>query len=86
MPDVMEWGVVEDCGEFLFVFRRGTILFLPGPPNGELVETEHIHDANLGYDGSEEFRALELAGGDEEATVASSGDGELVRGCVLISY
>ena len=86
MLDVMERGIVEDCSEFLFVFRGGTVLFFPGPADGELVETEHVHDANLGDDGSKEVRSLELAGGNEKASVASSGDGELVWGCVLIGY
>ena len=31
----------------VFVFRRGAVLVLPGPADGELVEAEHVHDAYL---------------------------------------
>ena len=55
----------------------GAVVVGPGPADGELVEAEHVHDADGGQGGAEEVGALGHAGADEQAAVAAAADGEL---------
>ena len=65
----------EEFGE---VFGRAVVGF-PGFADGELVEPEHIHDADGREGDAEEVGALVDASTDEESAVRAALDGEARR-------
>ena len=64
-------------------FGRSVIVH-PEAAGGELVETQHVHDADGGQTGAEQVRPLRHGGADEQTAVAAALDGELVRPRVLV--
>jgi hypothetical protein len=83
--EIMEWGVSEQMGKILAIFRRA-ILGCPGPTNGEFVEAEHVHDTAGRECGGEEAGALSHAGADQETAVATAADGEGGVTGVVVEY
>ena len=69
-------GAVGAEGFEVFGFVWAAVFVLPGPADGELVEAEHVQDANGGCGGGEEVGALVGDGGDEESAVAAAFDDE----------
>ena len=57
-------------------FIGAAVFLLPGPADGELVEAQHVHDADLRDGAGEEVGALIDHGADQQPAIAATHQGE----------
>ena len=79
----MERAVLDERIEITFGFAAAVIAF-PGPADGEFVEAQHVHDADMRQTHTEKLRSLGHACTHKKPAVAAAADGELGGGSVLV--
>src|SRR6187399_1501236 len=65
----------EEILELLRIVRR-TVIRNPRSSNRELVESQHVHDADGGNCSAKQFRTLRQARANKKSAIASSHDGQ----------
>src|SRR4051794_6576400 len=80
---IMQWRIRVEILEVVGVVR-GAVIRCPRPTDGELLEAQHVHDADMRQGRAEQVWTLRHTRADEQSTIACSADRQLRSRGVLI--